>query len=193
MNPGRAKFGGWRRVAALSVWAGAVWIVLSWTASWEHALYGAVASVLAAVALSPLGPAARPWLVVDVRRLGRLVALVATSLVRIVRANVGLARRVWSPSLPLRSGMVVFPTRMKSDGAVCAVALVSSVIVDNQLVDVEPGRFQYHAIWVETTDPEEVYEAINGRLERLIEPLDPGPTGPGRRTAAFGPRRPSDG
>jgi multicomponent Na+:H+ antiporter subunit E len=121
-----------------------------------------------------LGPAARPWLVLDVRRLGRLVALAGTSLVRIVRANVSLARRVWSPSLPLRSGMVVFPTATKSDGAVTAVALVSSVIVDNQIVDLEPGRFQYHAIWVDSTDPDDVYETINGPLERLILPLDPG-------------------
>jgi multicomponent Na+:H+ antiporter subunit E len=137
-------------------------------------LYGAVAAVLAALAISPLGPAARPWLLLDVRRLGRLVTLAATSLVRIVGANIGLARRVWSPSLPLRSGMLVFPTKMKSDGAVTAVALVSSVIVDNQLVDLESGRVQYHAIWVESTDPEEAYEAINGRLERLLQPLDPG-------------------
>ncbi len=134
-------------------------------------------SVLAALALSPLGPAARPWLLSDPRRLGRLVALAAVCLVRIVRANVVLARRVWSPSLPLRSGMLVFPTKMKSEGAVTAVALVSSVIVDNQLVDLERGRFQYHAVWVCSTDPEEAYEAINGRLERLLRPLDPGPTG----------------
>jgi multicomponent Na+:H+ antiporter subunit E len=137
-------------------------------------LYGAAASVFAAVAISPLGRAARPWLLLDVRRLGRLVALAASCLVRIVGANVALARRVWSPSLPLRSGMVVFPTEMKSDGAVCGVALVSSVIVDNQLVDIEPGRFQYHAIWIDSTDTDDVYEAINGPLERLVKPLDPG-------------------
>lgn len=136
-------------------------------------LYGTAVSILAAVVISPLGAAARPWLLLDVRRLGRLVALVATSLVRIVRANVSLARRVWSPSLPLRSGMVVFPTRAKSDGAVTAVALVSSVIVDNQIVDLEPGRFQYHAVWLDSTDPADVYETINGPLERLILPLDP--------------------
>ncbi len=157
------------------MWAGVVWVVLSWSTSTEQAIYGAVASVLAALVLSPLGPAARPWLLVDVRRLGRLLALAAVALVRIVGANVVLARRVWSPSLPLRSGMLVFPTEMKTDGAVTAVALVSSVIVDNQLVDVDAGRFQYHAIWVGSADPEDAYEAINGPLERLLRPLDPGP------------------
>ncbi|HEV3401934.1 MAG TPA: Na+/H+ antiporter subunit E [Acidimicrobiales bacterium] len=156
------------------MWASAAWTVLSWTASVEHILYGAVASVLAAFAVSPLGPTARPWVLADLRRLGRMVTLAALALVRIVRANVVLARRVWSPSLPLRSGMLVFPTKMRSDGSVTAVALVSSVIVDNQLVDLEPGRFQYHAIWVDSTDPEDAYEAINGPLERLLRPLDPG-------------------
>ncbi len=164
----------WRRVIACALWAGAAWTVLSWTASLEHVLYGAIVSVLAAAAVAPLGPAVRPWLLFDVRRLARVVALAATSLLRIVRANAGLARRVWSPSLPLRSGMLVFPTKTKSDVTLTAVALVSSVIVDNQLVDLEPGRVQYHAIWVESTDPEEAYEAINGPLERLLLPLDPG-------------------
>lgn len=145
---------------------------MSWSTSREQLLYGLVTAVVAALAISPLGPAARPWLLVDPRRLARLVALAATSLGRILWANLMLARRVWSPSLPLRSGMLVIPTEMRSDAAVCAVALVSSVIVDNQLVDLDDGRLQYHAVWVESEDPQEARERIHGRLERLIQPLE---------------------
>jgi multicomponent Na+:H+ antiporter subunit E len=124
------------------------------------------------VALAPLGPVARPWKLADPRRLARVVAVAATSLVRIVSANVELARRVWSPSLPIRTGMLVIPTDMRSDGAVFTVGVLGSVIVDHQLVDLEPGRLQYHALWVASEDPEEARERINGPVERLIRPLD---------------------
>jgi multicomponent Na+:H+ antiporter subunit E len=115
---------------------------------------------------------ARPWKLADPRRLARVVAVAATSLVRIVSANVELARRVWSPSLPIRTGMLVIPTDMRSDGAVFTVGVLGSVIVDHQLVDLEPGRLQYHALWVASEDPEEARERINGPVERLIRPLD---------------------
>jgi multicomponent Na+:H+ antiporter subunit E len=162
----------WRRVLALAPWAGATWVVLSWTATVEQAVYGTVAALLASVALAPLGPVARPWKLADPRRLARVVAVAATSLVRIVSANVELARRVWSPSLPIRTGMLVIPTDMRSDGAVFTVGVLGSVIVDHQLVDLEPGRLQYHALWVASEDPEEARERINGPVERLIRPLD---------------------
>ena len=130
-----------------------------------------------ALALAPLGPVARPWRLLDPRRLARLAVVAATSIVRIVLANVGLARRVWSPSLPIRTGMVVVPTEVRGDGALTAVGLVSSVIVDHQLVDMEPGRLQYHAIWVTSEDPAGARERINGPLERLVAPLDRGTDG----------------
>jgi multicomponent Na+:H+ antiporter subunit E len=162
----------WRRVLALAPWAGATWVLLSWTATVEQAVCGAVAALLASALLAPLGPVARPWKLADPRRLARVVALAATSLIRIVSANVELARRVWSPSLPIRTGMLVIPTDMRSDGAVFTVGILGSVIVDHQLVDLEPGRLQYHALWVASEDPEEARERINGPVERLIRPLD---------------------
>jgi hypothetical protein len=68
--------------------------------------------------------------------------------------------------------MLVIPTDMRSDGAVFTVGVLGSVIVDHQLVDLEPGRLQYHALWVASEDPEEARERINGPVERLIRPLD---------------------
>ncbi|MFN2606765.1 MAG: Na+/H+ antiporter subunit E [Acidimicrobiales bacterium] len=166
-------------MAAVAVWAALGWILLAWTATVEQAVVGAVVALLVGVALAPLGPVARPWLLLDPRRLARLVALAVTSFGRVVKANVGLARRIWSPSLPLRSGMLVLPTEARTDGAVTGVSLVSSVIVDNQLVDLEPGRLQYHAVWVTTEDPAEARRQINGSLERLLVPLADGDAGGG--------------
>jgi multicomponent Na+:H+ antiporter subunit E len=159
-------------VAALAVWSGTAWVLLTWKLAVEQVAYGAAVSIAVGLALLPLGPAARPWRLVRPGRLVRLAAVGATSLVRILRANVVLARRVWSPSLPIRSGMLVVPSDLRTDGAVTAIGLLGSIIVDHQLVDLEPGRLQYHAIWVTSEDPNEAREHINGRLERLLQPLE---------------------
>jgi multicomponent Na+:H+ antiporter subunit E len=154
------------------VWAGLAWILITWTATVEQAVYGVAVSIATALILSPLGPVARPWRLLHPRRFAGLAALVATSSARIVSANLVLARRVWTPSLPIRTGMLVIPTEVRSDGAITVVGLLGSIIVDHQLVDLEPGRLQYHAMWVATEDPIEARERINGRLERLLQPFD---------------------
>lgn len=160
------------RVAALALWSGAAWVLLTWTATVEQTAYGVAVAVTVAVALSPLGPAVRPWRLLRPGRLGRVAAVGATSLARVLRANLGLARRVWSPSLPLRTGMLVVPTDLRTDGAVTVVGLLGSLIVEYQLVDLEPGRLQYHAIWIASEDPAEARDLINGRAEHLLRPFD---------------------
>ncbi len=164
----------WQNVAALALWSGVGWALCTWTATVEQITYGVIVCVAVAVVLSPLGPVARPWLMFHPRRLWRLAALVATAAARLVWANLVLARRVWSPSRPIRTGMLVVPTDMRTDGTVTAVGLLGSIIVDHQLVDLEPGRLQYHAVWVVSEDPEEAREVINGPVERLLEPIEKG-------------------
>jgi multicomponent Na+:H+ antiporter subunit E len=93
-----------------------------------------------------------------------------------VDANLSLSRRIWSPSRPLRPGMVVVPTELRSDGGLAAVGLISSLIVDNQIVDVDRDRheLQYHAVWIDSADPEVNRRKINGPLEERLRPF----TGP---------------
>ncbi len=157
---------------ALALWSGLAWALLTWTATVEQITYGVIVSLAVAVILSPLGPVARPWRMLHPRRLWRLATVAAVAAGRIVGANLVLARRVWSPARPLRTGMLVVPSDMASDGTVTAVGLLGSVIVDHQLVDLEPGRLQYHAVWVVSEDPEEARKVINGSVERILQPVD---------------------
>lgn len=154
------------------LWSATAWVLLTWKATAEQLTYGAVVSLAVALALSPLGPVARPWRLLRPSRLVRLAAVAGLSALRIVRANLVLARRVWSPSRPIRTGMLVVPTDLRTEGALTTVGLLGSIIVDNQLVDLEPGRLQYHAVWVASEDAAEARERINGSLERLLRPLD---------------------
>jgi multicomponent Na+:H+ antiporter subunit E len=133
-------------------------------------LFGAGIALAVAVALAPLGEVAGPWRLLTPRRLAAAVRLIALAAGRIVTANLRLSRLIWDPRLPLRSGMVVVPTTQRSEGGLTAVGLVTSVVVDNQLVDLDRSRaqLQYHAVEMPPGGPEQVREQINGPVERLL-------------------------
>src|SRR6266516_2457768 len=98
------------RTVSLAMWAYATWILLTWTATAEQLLFGAGLALAVSAVLAPLGPAVGPWHALTPRRLASLLWLAIDALRRIVRANLSLARREWSPSRPLHSGMVVVAT-----------------------------------------------------------------------------------
>jgi multicomponent Na+:H+ antiporter subunit E len=158
---------------ALACWCYLVWILLSWTRTAEQLLFGAGISLLVGIALSPLGHVPGPWRLLVPRNAVAAVKLLRTALWRVPVANVRLAARIWRPSRPLRSGMVVVPTRERSDLGLTTVGLVTSLIVDNQLVDLDRRRhlLQYHAVDVPGGDPERKRDAINGPVERCLEGL----------------------
>jgi multicomponent Na+:H+ antiporter subunit E len=156
------------------VWAFAVWLLLTWTATLEQLVFGALLAVAVSVALAPLGEVVAPWRLADPRRLGALAELAGTASVRVVRANLGLARRIWTPSRRLSSGMVIVATRLRTDAALGASGLITSLIVDNQIVDLDRNRhvLQYHAVAVPSGDAAERAEAINAPVERLVARID---------------------
>jgi multicomponent Na+:H+ antiporter subunit E len=157
-----------RRAFALAVWSYGVWLVLTWTATAEQLLFGAGLAVAVAVALAPLGPVVGPWQVFAPARLVAIGRLAGHAGVNIVRANLGLARRIWSPSRPLRSGMLIVPTLARTDGELAATGVITSLIVDNQVVDLDRSErvLQYHAVAVpEGDDPA---ESINAPVERRV-------------------------
>jgi multicomponent Na+:H+ antiporter subunit E len=156
-----------QRVAALAAWSYAVWILLTWTATVENFLVGAVIALGCGVAFAPLGEAVGPWAALRPVRLGALLILGAECAARIVVANLSLTRRILSPSRPLRSGMVVVVTEARSAGELAATGLLTSLVVDNQFVDLDRSRhrLQYHAMSV----PEgPARESVNGPLERRV-------------------------
>jgi multicomponent Na+:H+ antiporter subunit E len=162
-----------RRTFALSCWCYLIWVLLTWTETAEQLLIGAGISILAGLALAPLGPVPGPWRLLVPRNASAAVRLFATALMRIPVANLRLAVRIWRPSRPLRSGMVVVPTRERTDLGLTTVGLVTSLIVDNQIVDLDRRDhvLQYHAVDVPEGTPEQKRAAINEPVERCLEGL----------------------
>jgi multicomponent Na+:H+ antiporter subunit E len=155
------------RIVALWAWCFLVWVLLTWTPQPEQLAFGAGSAAMVAVLLAPLGPVAGPWALLRPDRLRNLAVLAALAAVRMVAANLRLSRRIWSPSRPLRSGMVIARTTKSSEAALTAVGIITSLIVDNQLVDVDRAgrRLQYHAVEVPEGDPA---EQINAPVERRL-------------------------
>jgi multicomponent Na+:H+ antiporter subunit E len=159
-----------RRLVALFCWAFLVWVLLTWTLTLEQMLFGVAAAAAVAVALAPLGAVAGPWRLLTARRLAAAGALLVLAARRIVLANLRLSWLIWNPRRPVRSGMVIVPTSQRSEGGLTAVGLVTSLIVDNQLVDLDrsAGQLQYHAVEVPEGGPEAARKAINGPVEDLL-------------------------
>lgn len=164
------------RIVSLAGWAFLVWVLLTWTRTAEQLIVGAALSAAVAIALAPLGGVAAPWRLLGPVRLAGAVRLAVVSAGRIFVANLRLARRIWSPSRPLSSGMVIAATRQRSDGGLAATGILTSVIVENQLTDVDRarGELQYHAVSVPEGDPEQVAEAVNAPTERLLRVFEDG-------------------
>lgn len=166
--PGPVRYAA--RAIGLAAWCMIVWILLTWTVTLEQYAFGIGVSLAVGLALAPLGPVVPPWGLLTPRRLGRILGLMTTSAGRIVAANVKLAARIWAPSRPLRSGMVITPTTQRSVFGLTVVGLVTSVVVDNQVVDVDRRRreLQYHAVAVPERGPENARAKINGPVERFL-------------------------
>jgi multicomponent Na+:H+ antiporter subunit E len=161
------------RVAGLFCWGLLVWILLTWTLTAEQLLFGTVLAVMVAVALAPLGKVAGPWRLLRPRVfLGGCWLLIAAA-GRVFLANLNLARRIWDPRRPLASGMVITPTREQADWGLTAVGVISSLIVDNQIVDLDAHahELQYHAVAVPAGGPGKARDEINGPVEDLLKPF----------------------
>lgn len=172
-----------RRATALFVWAFGVWLLLTWTDATAQLVFGAILAALVAAGLAALGEVAPPWRLLDPRILVAAARLVAVALAHIVRANVVLAIRIWRPSRPLRSGMLVLPTPLRTDAGLGGLGLITSLIVDNQIVDLDRKRheLQFHAVAVPDGGLAARREAISAPIERLLAPLVGDPPGTGSK------------
>jgi multicomponent Na+:H+ antiporter subunit E len=165
-----------RRCSALAIWLYAFWLLLTWTATLEQLVFGALLALAVAAAMAPLGPVAAPWRLCSPRRFAAVLRLVPVVIVRIVAANLSLARRIWLPSRPLSSGMIIVATIAETDGELAGTGLLTSLIVDNQIVDLDrsAAELQYHAVAVPPGDRDQRAEHINAPTERRLRTIRAG-------------------
>lgn len=88
-----------------------------------------------------------------------------------VKAHVDVIRRILSPTMPLKPGIVKVPYTLKSDcGVVCVANSITNtpgtVTVE---IDEEKHCYYVHWIWVVSPEPEKCYEKIISGFEKYAK------------------------
>lgn len=146
----------------------AVWLLLAYPAGVEELVAAAVVAVLVAVAVG--GSAA---VFAEIRLTPRALAAALAYLVvfsaQLIRANLDVAARVASPSLPIRPGIVRVKTRLQSRLGRLLLANSITLTPGTITVDTDGDVLYIHWIAVSDTDPEEATKRIVGTFERYLE------------------------
>ena len=89
-------------------------------------------------------------------------------MIALFKANFNVARIVLTPSLPIKTGIVEFETKLKSDFAKMVLANSITLTPGTFTIDFVDDRFYIHWLEVTTNDPEEVYKEIAEPFEKIL-------------------------
>jgi len=89
-------------------------------------------------------------------------------LVALVQANLDVARRVISPSLPINPGVVKFKTKLKTNYSKMVLANSITLTPGTLTIDVVGDTFYIHWIDVHTTNPEKAFTEIAESFEKVL-------------------------
>ncbi len=159
----------WRHflVVYLAVWL--LWLLLAPRIDRDELVVGAIAALITTIASTPfiglfsalrLTPAA-PW---------HLLRYLGYFFVALVGANLDMARRVLSPSLPIRPALVEIKTGLSSSLGRMLLANSITLTPGTLSVDIEDDRILVH--WVDCTpgtDLEAATQRIADGFERHIQ------------------------
>lgn len=86
----------------------------------------------------------------------------------IIKANIDVARRVITPSLPINPGVVVIKTGLKSDIAKTILANSITLTPGTFTLDIQGDKLLVHWIDVEATEMEAATNIIGERFEKYL-------------------------
>jgi len=144
-----------------------VWLMFTSTLFWQEVVVGALVSMLLSLAsirlftcctLSLLNPVRIFW----------MIWYIFVFLKALILANLDVARRVITPSLPINPGIVKFKTKLKTNYSKMVLANSITLTPGTITVDVVGDTFYVHWIDVETTDPEEAFKIIAEPFEKVL-------------------------
>ena len=89
-------------------------------------------------------------------------------MIALLKANLDVAKRVVSPSLPINPGIVEFETQLTNDFAKMVLANSITLTPGTVTIDVIENQFYVHWIDVETEDPKEAFKIIAEPFEKVL-------------------------
>ncbi|MBR5429147.1 MAG: Na+/H+ antiporter subunit E [Firmicutes bacterium] len=163
------------KVAATFVVCYAFWLLVTWSVATEELIGGAVVCLAVALFSSRffIHDHEKPLLLLQPRR---LFALVWYCLVvfpgELLKANLDVVRRTFSPHIPLNSGIVKVPVNVRSSYG--RAMLADSITLTPGTITMEcaedEGQLYYYIHWldVKEEDPEKAGDIIKGRMEKWV-------------------------
>ena len=97
------------------------------------------------------------------------LAFLAVFLWELLKANLNVARLVFSPRIRIRPGIVEIRTRLKSPMGRLALANAITLTPGTLVVDIKGDALFIHWIVVSAQDPVAATREIAGRFERFLE------------------------
>ena len=89
-------------------------------------------------------------------------------MIALIKANIDVAKRVVSPSLPINPGIVEFKTELTNDFAKMVLANSITLTPGTVTIDVIDNMFYVHWIDVETEDPQQAFKLIAEPFEKVL-------------------------
>jgi multicomponent Na+:H+ antiporter subunit E len=144
-----------------------IWLVLNDSLAIEIVLTGVVIAAVLGVVFSSY---ARVYQ--DIRWTPRVIiyafAFLGTFLWELVKANLNVARLVFSPRIHIRPGIVEIKTQLKSSMGRMALANAITLTPGTLVVDIRDDTLFVHWIVVAAEDPVGATREIAGRFEKYL-------------------------
>lgn len=147
-----------------------LWLALTSTLDPAEGIAGCVVclvvSLVAAHIYSTLGLPP-----ISIKRILFLLLYIIVLLTEIIKANFDVAYRVLHPRMPIKPGIVVIKTSLKSDIAKLVLANSITLTPGTFTLDVIGDELLIHWINVRAEDIEAATKLIGGRFERYLKPI----------------------
>lgn len=161
MKHGREAF-----MLFISLWI--LWVLITWSLQLQELVTGAVLAMILSLIMKPVYPLLE-GIKPGFKPFFAFVAYIFIFTWQLILANIDVAKRVLSPSLPISPGIVKVKTGLKSPLA--KVMLTSSITLTpgTLSLDVEGNEVFIHWIDVKETDVEKATKAIVAVFEKSLK------------------------
>jgi len=161
-----------RRLSSILIAIGPLWLLwlaLTGSTDPEELLAGGVVAVLVAIVAGGEPFSTATLRILNPKRLAYAIAYIPYMAWAIIVANLDVARRVISPSLPINPGIVRVKTRLKTPVGRTMLANSITLTPGTLTVDICDDELCIHWVDVQSRNIEEATRAIVTGFERYLE------------------------
>lgn len=142
------------------------WVLLTWSFNWQELTIGVVVALFVSLFFGDKFLGFRMFSPV---RIAWGLYYIPIWVYYCILANLDVAKRVLSPKMPIKPGIVRFRTTLKTDLAKTMLANSITMTPGTMTVDIIGDEFYIHWIYVATEKDEEAYKLIASGFERILK------------------------